>query len=378
MAPRFSPVWLVLIGILSVQLGAAIAKDLFDVVSPTGMVWLRLVTSALVLGLLARPALRGRTRDDWLVVIAFGVTLGVMNWAIYQSFARIPLGIAVTIEFVGPLALAVIGSRRARDLVWVGLAALGVLLLGVQPGDVNLPGVLFALLAGAAWAAYILLSARTGTRWPGLDGLAVASVVATLLLTPLALSDAGDALLDPKILALGAAVGLLSSVIPYSCELTALRTHQARRVLDPDEPGARGRGAGRDPRARRVPLGVPVAGHGLRGRRLGRRDQVGADDRRAGAGLVHGTSSHGLHTGLTRSQALPPSVVDMFLIHRWAARSLQGSRRNAMVATTELSRRRVERDEVEAFLADRADRADRVGRRTAEHREVVGAITASR
>ena len=224
MATRFSPVWLVLIGILSVQLGAAIAKDLFDVISPTGMVWLRLVTSAIVLGLIARPMLRGKTRADWLVVIAFGVTLGVMNWAIYQSFARIPLGIAVTIEFVGPLTLAVIGSRQKRDLVWVGLAAAGVLLLGLQPGDVNLPGVLFALLAGAAWAAYILLSARTGTRWPGLDGLAIASVVATVLLSPLALAGAGSALLDPKVLALGAAVGLLSSVIPYSCELTALRT----------------------------------------------------------------------------------------------------------------------------------------------------------
>ena len=229
MTPRFSspgigPVWLVLAGILSVQLGAAIAKDLFDLVSPTGMVWLRLVTSALVLGLLARPALRGRSRDDWMVVIAFGVTLGVMNWAIYQSFARIPLGIAVTIEFVGPLTLAVIGSRRARDLLWVGLAAAGVLLLGLQPGDVNLPGVLFALLAGAAWAAYILLSARTGTRWPGLDGLAIASVVATVLLSPLALGGAGADLLDPTVLAVGAAVGLLSSVIPYSCELTALRT----------------------------------------------------------------------------------------------------------------------------------------------------------
>ena len=99
-----------------------------------------------------------------------------MNWAIYQSFARIPLGIAVTIEFVGPLAIAVVGSRRARDLVWVVLAALGVALLGFEPEGVTLAGVLFALLAGAAWAAYILLSASTGRRWPGLDGLAVASV----------------------------------------------------------------------------------------------------------------------------------------------------------------------------------------------------------
>jgi inner membrane transporter RhtA len=217
-------VWLVLFGIASVQLGAALAKDLFGEVTPTAMVWLRLVTSALVLGLLARPALRGRTRQDWVVVIGFGVTLGVMNWAIYQSFARIPLGIAVTIEFVGPLSLAVFGSRRVRDLLWVALAAAGVLLLGVQPGEVNLPGVLFALLAGAAWATYILLSARTGTRWPGLDGLAVASIVATLLLSPAALLGSGSDLLDPRILLVGAAIGLLSSVIPYSCEMVALRS----------------------------------------------------------------------------------------------------------------------------------------------------------
>ena len=224
MAARFSPVWLVLAGILSVQLGAAIAKDLFGIVSPTGLVWLRLVTSAVLLGLLARPALRGRTAADWRVVVGFGITLGVMNWAIYQSFARIPLGIAVTIEFVGPLTLAVLGSRRPRDLAWVGLAGIGVLLLGLQPGDVTLPGVLFALLAGAAWAAYILLSARTGTRWPGLDGLALASVVATVLLTPWALGGSGSELVDPTVLALGAAVGLLSSVVPYSCEMVALRT----------------------------------------------------------------------------------------------------------------------------------------------------------
>ena len=212
-----------LIGILSVQLGAAVAKDLFGEISPTGMVWLRLVTSSLVLGLLARPAWRGRTRADWAVVVGFGVSLGVMNWAIYQAFARIPLGVAVTIEFVGPLTIAVLGSRRPRDLLWVGLAAGGVLLLGLQPGDVTLTGAGFALLAGAAWAAYILLSARTGARWPGLDGLAVASVVATLLLAPAAVTSAGGTLLDPRILLIGAAVGLLSSVVPYSCEMVALR-----------------------------------------------------------------------------------------------------------------------------------------------------------
>ena len=214
----------VLIGILSVQFGAAIAKDLFDRIDPTAMVFLRLLTSALVLLAIARPALRARSRQDWLVVAAFGATLGLMNWAIYQSFARIPLGIAVTIEFVGPLTIAVIGSRRARDLVWVALAGIGVALLGFEPEGVNLPGVLFALLAGASWAAYILLSASTGRRWPGLDGLAVASVLATLLLTIPAISVGGGTLLDPEILALGAAVGLLSSVIPYSFEMAALRS----------------------------------------------------------------------------------------------------------------------------------------------------------
>ncbi|GAB2881343.1 EamA family transporter [Nocardioides pacificus] len=217
-------VWLVLVGIASVQVGAAVAKDLFDLASPTTLVWLRLATSTLVLTLVARPVLRGRSRQDWLVVCGFGASLALMNWAIYQSFARIPLGIAVTIEFVGPLTLAVLGSRRARDLLWVALAGLGVLLLGLRPADLDWAGVAFALLAGAGWASYILLSASTGARWPGFSGLAVASIVATLLLSPAALYGGHSELVDPRILLLGALVGLLSSVVPYSCELVALRT----------------------------------------------------------------------------------------------------------------------------------------------------------
>jgi inner membrane transporter RhtA len=221
---RVSPVWLVLGGILSVQFGAAIAKTLFDEVSPTTIVWLRLATSTVVLLAIARPSLRGRTELEWRVVVAFGLVLGLMNWSIYQSFARIPIGLAVTLEFVGPLTLAVVGSRRPRDLVWVGLAGLGVLLLGLQPADLTWAGVFFALLAGASWAAYILLSAQTGRRWPGVDGLAVASLVATLMLSPLALGRYADQLADGRIIVLGALVGLLSSVIPYTCELIALRT----------------------------------------------------------------------------------------------------------------------------------------------------------
>lgn len=213
-----------LAGIVSVQLGAAIAKDLFDQVGPSTVVWLRLTTSAVVLGLLARPVLRGRSRQDWLVVVGFGVTLGVMNWAIYQSFARIPLGIAVTIEFIGPLTIAVIGSHRARDLIWVGLAGVGVVLLGLEPGGVNVAGVAFAALAGATWAAYILLSASTSARWPGLDGLAVASVIAAATLTPYAVTRGASDLGNGEVLLLGAMVGLLSSVLPYSCDTIALRT----------------------------------------------------------------------------------------------------------------------------------------------------------
>ena len=218
------PVGLVLVGILSVQLGAAIAKSLFGEISPTAMVWLRLVTSALVLAAIARPRLTGRSGSDWLVVLAFGASLATMNWGIYQSMARIPLGLAVTIEFIGPLTLAVLGSRRARDLVWVLLAGLGVALLGFQRTDLDLLGVLYALLAGTAWAAYILLSASTGRRWDGFDGLAVASVVAALGMTLPALLAAGTSLWDGRVLLIGALVGLLSSVIPYSCELVALRS----------------------------------------------------------------------------------------------------------------------------------------------------------
>jgi inner membrane transporter RhtA len=217
-------VWLVVFGICSVQLGAAIAKNVFDDAAPMTLVWLRLATSAVVLGAVVRPTLRGRTAADWRVAVAFGVVLGTMNWAIYESFARIPLGIAVTIEFLGPLGLAVAGSRRARDLIWVVLAAAGVGLLGAERGDLTVAGVAFAMLAGAGWVAYILLSASTGRRWPGLDGLTVASVVATIGMAPFLAAFSGHGLGDPHVVALGALVGLLSSVIPYSCEITALRT----------------------------------------------------------------------------------------------------------------------------------------------------------
>ena len=227
---RIPAVWLVLASIFSVQFGAAIAKDLFRLITPTAMVWLRLVTSAAILLLAVRPRLAGRTRGDWLIALGFGVSLLIMNWAIYQSFARIPLGVAVTIEFLGPLGVAIVGSRQPRDLLWVLLAGTGVVLLGLTPGELSASGVGFALLAGLAWAGYILLSAETGRRWPGLSGLTVASLVGALVLAGPAVIETGSNLLHPRVLLLGVAVGLLSSVIPYSFELTALR-HIPPRVF---------------------------------------------------------------------------------------------------------------------------------------------------
>ena len=237
---RIPAVWLVISGIISVQFGAAIAKDLFQLIPPTAMVWLRLITSAIILLIMARPRLRGQVRRDWLIVLGFGVSLMTMNWAIYQSFARIPLGIAVTIEFLGPLAVAVISSRRLMDLLWVLLAGAGVALLGVSKATLSPAGIAFALLAGLAWACYILLSAQTGRRWPGLTGLALASMVGAVALAPPAILEAGSRILSPTVLVLGVAVGLLSSVIPYSFELMALRRIPARvfSILMSLEPAA--------------------------------------------------------------------------------------------------------------------------------------------
>jgi inner membrane transporter RhtA len=244
---------LILTGIVSVQVGAGLAKDLFTVIPPAGVTLLRLWSSAVVMvvasvgstmgtggtagttrprpwrGLRAKAgALAGRARPgiEWSslgVAAAFGLTLATMNFAIYQSFARIPLGVAVTIEFLGPLGIAVAASRRLVDLGWVALAAGGVLLLTRGGGHVTAAGVAFALVAAACWAAYILLSAATGRRFKGSTGLTVAMVVAAIAITPVGLAAGGTALFRPGILAIGVGIGLLSSVIPYSLELEALR-----------------------------------------------------------------------------------------------------------------------------------------------------------
>ena len=219
------PAVLVLLAAGSVQFGAGLAATLFDDLGPGGTVLLRTLFAALVLGLLWRPSVRGRDRRDLWLVAAFGLALAGMNATFYASLDRIPLGIAVTFEFVGPLGVAVAGSRKALDLVWVALAAAGILLLSGfdNGGGLDGLGVALALIAGGFWAAYIVLAERTGQVFPGGSGLALAMVVGTALLLPVGIADAGDALLQPELLALGAAVALLSSAIPYSLELEALR-----------------------------------------------------------------------------------------------------------------------------------------------------------
>jgi inner membrane transporter RhtA len=218
------PTVLVLLGIASVQFGAALAKGLFDEIGAGGTVFLRVFFAAIVLVAIWRPSLRGHGRRDIRLVVAFGLVLACMNLAFYSALDRIPLGAAVTFEFVGPLGVAVAGSRKPLDLLWVALAAAGILLLSdFGGGDLDTLGIAFALLAGAFWAAYILLSARVGREFEGADGLALAMVVGTAVLVPVGVADAGGDLLVPWILAVAAGVAVLSSAIPYALEMEALR-----------------------------------------------------------------------------------------------------------------------------------------------------------
>ncbi|HSZ47253.1 MAG TPA: EamA family transporter [Streptosporangiaceae bacterium] len=237
---------LVFAGIISVQVGAGLAGRMFSQVGPAGATGLRLWWSALIMALLGGRAvagvLRGMLADrawrDLAVAVTFGIVLGAMNYSIYQSFARIPLGVAVTIEFLGPLAVAVGSSRKLLDVLWVILAAAGVLLLtqgGTSPArsaghlggiaglSIQTTGIAFGLLAATCWAAYILLSRATGRRFSGSSGLVIAMIVAAIVVTWPSAASGGTALLHPAVIAEGLAIGLLSSVIPYRFELEALR-----------------------------------------------------------------------------------------------------------------------------------------------------------
>ena len=213
---------MVVASIVSVQFGAAVAKQLFADVGPAGVVLLRQGIAAIVLVAVTRPRIRGRDTGDWIVVFAFGAVLAAMNLTFYEAVARLPLGLAVTIELLGPLGLAVALSRRRQEFGWCALACAGVLLLGEGGSSIDSIGVVFAVVAAACWAGYILLVGAAGRRFVGVDGLALAMVAASLMSSPFGLR-AGRSLVAPRALALGALVAMLSAIVPFSLEVTARR-----------------------------------------------------------------------------------------------------------------------------------------------------------
>ena len=214
---------LVVAAAFSFQSGAALATTLFEEAGPLGAVWLRQFFGAVVLVALNAGVVRRCRSRSIRPVLALGATLALMNSLFYASIDRIPLGVAVTAEFLGPLAVAFAGSRRPRDFVWTVLAGAGVALLGSPTTDVDPVGLALALSAGACWGGYILIGKRLGEEWPLLDGLTLAMVIAAALMTPVGLVAGGSALVGPPVLAVGLAVGILGSVVPYALELTALR-----------------------------------------------------------------------------------------------------------------------------------------------------------
>ncbi|WP_353816326.1 EamA family transporter [Agromyces sp. SYSU T00266] len=229
-------------GATSVQVGAAIGATIFPLVGPAGVVALRQLVAAVALLAVARPRRRDLTWTTLRPAVLLGGVLVVMNVTLYAAVERIGLGPAVTIEFLGPLALALLGSRRRMDVVAAILAAAGVVLLtGTVPG-IDPLGIAFALTAGAAWAAYILLSQRAGRSLPGVQGTAIASTVAAILTSPLLVIALLR--LEPGAIALvlgvGTIAGLLSSALPYSIDLVVLRRMPRQRfaVLQSVHPAA--------------------------------------------------------------------------------------------------------------------------------------------
>jgi inner membrane transporter RhtA len=273
---------LIIVAITSLQFGAAIAGTIFDETGPAGTALLRALFAAVILLAIWRPNLRGHSARELRLVAVFGLVLGSMNLCIYESFARIPLGIAITIEFAGPLALAVVLSRRRLDLAWAAIAAAGIVLL-TDPGGggVDTLGVVLARVAAACWAAYILIAQAAGQVFTGGRGVALAMAVAVLVPVGPGIAEGGSALLEPRWLAIGCAVALMSSVLPYSLETEALRRVPANvfGVLMSLEPAV-----------------AAIAGFAVLGQDLRARDTVAI-------ALVVAAS-----IGVTRAAPLPPEA----------------------------------------------------------------------
>ncbi len=219
------PHLLVLTAVCSVQFGSAFADTIFPRVGPGGVAFLRVLITAVLLLAVARPRLRAHSHAQLRLVAAYGLALAGMNWSFYEALHRLPLGVAVTIEFTGPLAVAVAGSRRALDGLWVLLAGGGVVLLALrgEQAGVRPLGVLLALVAASCWAGYILLAKRVGTCFGALEALALGMAAGSVLVAPAGLIEGGAALLQPATLAACLGVAMLSSLVPYSLEMVALR-----------------------------------------------------------------------------------------------------------------------------------------------------------
>ena len=235
------PIPAVLFAIISVQSGAAIAKTLFPAIGAAGTASLRIGISAIILLAVYRPNLLKITPNQWKIVIPYGLSLGAMNLIFYLAIERIPIGLAVTLEFIGPLVVAVIGSKRLIDYLWVLLAAIGIVLIAPWSNNgIDLLGVLFALLAGAFWAAYIVLGTKVSKIMKGGDAVATGMLFASILIVPFGILENGLTNLTPTFLYLGIALALLSSAIPFTLEMKALAQLPARTfsILMSLEPAA--------------------------------------------------------------------------------------------------------------------------------------------
>ena len=217
---------LALASMTMIQLGAALSEPLFDRIGPAGVVALRLAAAALILWAFARPQLAHRSRADLRAAVALGVFSGVNTFAFFQAIDRIPLGVTVTIEFLGPLSVALAASRRPRDVVFVALAGAGVALLTLghgAGGPLDAAGVGFAAVSATCWAGYIVLTKRVGAAWPGFEGLSVSLIVAAVVVLPIGVIEGGSELLEPEVLLACAALALLLPLLPYVFEMVSLR-----------------------------------------------------------------------------------------------------------------------------------------------------------
>lgn len=222
--PNIPPTLLVFGSMLSIQLGAAIAKPLMGDLGSSGVVLLRVGFAALLLLLLHRPTWRGYSPQDYRNLLWFGIAMAFMNGFYYAAIERLPIGIAVAIEFLGPLSVAIYKSRSRLDWLWVALATVGIVLLAPTPSSNLDPlGVAYALLAAVGWGSYILISAKAGESLPSRQAIPIAMTIATMLLLPLGIGNLGPAIAQPRLLLLGALVGFLGSVVTYSLEFAALK-----------------------------------------------------------------------------------------------------------------------------------------------------------